>query len=100
MYYPHTVSTIRNDVMKKHPGSKPLSIHDGGSLVSHVLWMLDAIEQMDTSSIEDAVKAGRWIGWLLRREENDLDSWDNLASRGLIRIDKENGHDVPHGDES
>lgn len=49
---------------------------------------------MDRESVKDAVKAGRWIGWVLAYVEL-MQLWHNNRSRELIRIDQEAGHDVP-----
>ncbi|MGC9602582.1 MAG: hypothetical protein ABSE76_02475 [Minisyncoccia bacterium] len=57
--------------------------------------MLNRIEQMNTSSIDKALQAARWIGWIFAHAElNGLLS--NSETRTLIRTDREKGFDKPH----
>ncbi len=98
MYYPKTITAIRVRIEKEKPGTKPRfrELKEGGlAPLSYLLWMCKQVEEMDTSSIESAIKAGRWLGWILAHMEiHGL--WDNAKSRRLVRSDHKKGFDKPH----
>lgn len=83
MYYAHTIAEVRKALK---PSDAVFS--------SHLRWMCDQIEKMDQDSVSEAVKAGRWIGWVLAHVEM-MQLWHNNQSRNLIRIDRQAGRDVP-----
>ena len=98
MYYQKTITAIRQRIEKEKPGTRPRFrefLDSGPAPLSYLLWMCFQIEVMDTSSDESALKAGRWIGWILAHIEiHGL--WDNTKSRRLVRSDHKKGFDKPH----
>lgn len=60
----------------------------------HLAWMVTQVAKLDRTSIEDAIKAARWIGWMLCAAE-ELGFWDNARSRALIRKDIAEGYALP-----
>ena len=100
MYYQKTITEVRRIIEEVSPGIKPKFIDLsswGASPVtsSYILWMCDQVEEMDTSSIKHAVKAGRWIGYILSQMET-RGYWSNSQSRALTREDHLSGLDLPH----
>jgi hypothetical protein len=98
MYYQQTIAAIREGVEKLAPGTTPTWQHvEPGQIVEpgYLLWMCEGIQMMDTTSLPDAFKAARWIGWTLSHAEL-LSLWNNDRSRDLIRSDRSSGLDKPH----
>ena len=98
MYYPISISAVRKAVQRFAPSvvSEECELRSGGEApLKHLLWMCDKVERMDTTSIDDAVKAGRWMGWIFAHIELRC-IWNNQETRSLVRQDKKNGHDKPH----
>lgn len=93
MYYPETISRVRKAIPCDGQFIKPVSGKPAAP--AYLVWMCDEIEKMSTSSEEDALKAGRWIGWILAHMELQ-GFWENDRSRDYVRIDKANGFDKPH----
>lgn len=60
----------------------------------HLAWMVEQVAHLDRSSLDDALKAARWIGWMLLAAEI-IGFWSNSQSRALIRLDREAGFDKP-----
>lgn len=73
--------------------------HDGRiekeALPSHLLWMIEEMEDWDITSVKRAAKAGRWIGWMFRAME-ELDLFTNEDSRRLSKEDVDGGYHLPH----
>lgn len=88
MYYPKTLNQIKKSLLKKYPDAKPTKNID--NIPGYILWMIERIENMGKSK-SDSFRAARWLGWILRVVEEDLELWDNLISRKLVRKDIENG---------
>lgn len=98
MYYPKTVGQIRRRIEREYPGTKARYKDlrkDEIVPPSHLLWMCREIENMNTVSIDSAVKAGRWLGWILAHMES-RGLWDNRTSRRLVRSDHKKAFDKPH----
>lgn len=98
MFYEATIKAVEMLVQELEPGvlAQELDIPKSGPVpLPYLLWMAEEVKNMDTSSLELAVKAGRWIGWILREIEVQ-GFWDNNHSRDLTREDKVNGLDRPH----
>jgi len=99
MFYPFTVSSIRQALLQKFPGVKAEERRLGPkpAHVCHLLYMCDTVENMPTISDKKAAKAGRWIGWMLDNiEAHFLFTWNNNKSRVLIKTDCDRGFDVAH----
>lgn len=98
MFYKHTITRIKEAIRRKAPWAKPafeeLQISTPPSF-SYLLWMCQELEKMETGSIENAVKAGRWIGWILAHIELE-GFWSNAESRDYTREDHLLGLDQPH----
>ena len=99
MYYQGTIRAIREAIREKHPSMEALFVDLSRLDEPHVpfaylLWMCDEIEKMDITSIDQAIKAGRWIGWISAHVESK-GLWKNDKTRDLVREDKENGFDKP-----
>lgn len=100
MFYPTTIAAIRARIKELYPQLKAeesnLNMASSAyKIAAHILWMCDKIEAMP-ESIPDATKAGRWIGWMLRAMETNMQLWDNHTSRALVREDVKNEADIPH----
>ncbi len=89
MYYSNAVSAVRQALKLLADND---SVAPGSVPVSHLLWMCDEIEKMDISSADAALKAARWIGWILAHVEI-RGIWKNSDSRNIIRLDKLGGLD-------
>ncbi len=79
-YYPNTIKIIRDILNKQYPDKKAKKGID--SLPSHLLWMLDKIEEMENSP----GKAGRWIGYVLRATE-EMGFLTNQESIDIVKKD-------------
>lgn len=98
MYYKNTVHEIRKLINDISPNLKPIQfelIEAKRVPFNHILWMCDKIEKMDISFFDEAIKAARWIGWVLAHMEL-TGTWNNKQSRDLVRIDRKLGFDKPH----
>jgi len=85
-YYPNTIEVIRDILNKECPN---IEAEEGiDNLPSHLLWMLDQIEEMENSP----GKAGRWIGYVLRAIE-EMGLLTNQESRYFIREDVKDGYE-------
>lgn len=97
-FYKNSRKAIKLDLQKKFPDIKPERV-DGKilqkDLPCHLLWMVEEMENWDASTIKQAVKAGRWIGWMYRAME-ELNLWDNNTSRLLSWQDVNDGYSLPH----
>jgi hypothetical protein len=92
-YYRITCAAIRGHIRKLNPEARPAEDPKARPTLPHMLWMLDQLEHFP-NSVHDAVKAGRWIGWVLDAAER-MEWWGNTVSRSLIREDRTEGNDVP-----
>lgn len=98
MYYQKTVAQIRTAIEHTQPGTQPeYSELVPGEIApySYLLWMCDEVQKMDTTSVDEAVKAGRWMGWVFAHLEL-RGVWENKSTRDLVREDRRNGYDKPH----
>lgn len=97
MYYNVTIAAIRETIERTFPGTKAIfwDVSDNEVIMpSYLLWMCEQIEGMDPTSMEEAVKAARWIGWVLAHVEL-LGIWNNKKSRQVVREDHKFHHDRP-----
>ena len=98
MFYQGTITALRAAIERKAPGTKA-EFHLLPSLkvapLPYLLWMCDEVEKMDTSSVEEAVKAARWMGWIFAHIELH-GIWDNMVTRDHVRTDRRAGLDRPH----
>lgn len=92
MYYPNTINKIEQKIAEKFTTTQ--ANPDVTDLPGYTLWMIDQIKNMGQSE-NGSLKAARWLGWILRVVENDLNLWDNSFSRDLVRADVEMGLDKP-----
>jgi len=97
-YYADTIKTIRGIIHKQFPDAVSHRAHKPakGEIAKpgRLLWMLDEIEKMDTSSLDEAFKAARWITWICR----DLEIqglMDPEATKSHVRGDIKKGHERP-----
>lgn len=86
MYYPHSIKIIRKKI---YSAGKEIQESKRQKIISHILWMLDEIENMKD---DQSAKAGRWIGWVLANMEF-MDIITNEESRNMIRTDVRNNND-------
>lgn len=89
-YYVNTLAAFAT-VLK---GVQPQEDPEGKPTREHLAWMLVQVGHLDRTSLGDAFKAARWVGWMLLASEQ-LGFWDNARSRALIRADVEAGFDKP-----
>jgi hypothetical protein len=100
MYYENTIAEIKARIETVYPGTEslfmqPIILVDGLVPLSYLLWMCNELQTWDTKSIETAVRAGRWIGWISAHFE--LHSlMKNNETRDMVREDREQGLDKPH----
>ena len=89
------MATIRTHISEHFPSIVPRQGNEPGNEVAHLLWMCTEINQtMSPKKIIDALKAARWVGWMLHECEV-LGFWDNEKSRELARADVEAKNDLP-----
>ena len=101
MYYQGTIEAVEAEIKNQFPDSVA-EYHDleSGELLkpvlpSYLLWMCEEVRQMDISSLDDATKAARWLGWINAQVEfHGL--WHNNCTRDLVRADKQAGLHLPH----
>jgi hypothetical protein len=97
MYYPLTIARIRLAIDAAYPGTiaTPDTLMPATPAPPpYLLWMCEEIENMNVYSVDEALKAARWIGWVLAHIElHGL--WTNDESRDYIRQDKSHNHDRP-----
>lgn len=94
-YYPNSLDTIERALRERFPGVES----DGGAIITnapaYLLWMVEQVRGMDSSSYEEAAKAGRWLGYIFRGVE-ELGLWDNTRTREITRVDVKRAHyDLP-----
>lgn len=98
MFYPATTKAVEILIQGVAPGitGQQLAVPKCGPVsFAHLLWMIEEIRVMDTDSVDAAIKAGRYIGWVLREVESQ-GFWDNEHTRDLVRGDVQNGFHRPH----
>ncbi len=61
----------------------------------YLTWMCDQVEGFETDSLDNALKASRWIGWIMAMMEETF-GWSNVQSRESTRQDVKMGFDKPH----
>lgn len=86
-YYPVTITAVRRELSAPPIGALP-------DQVRHLQWMCGEIDGLDPYSLSVALKAARWIGWILRAME-EMNIWSNETSRDLVRADALHGFDAP-----
>ncbi len=99
LYYKNTIMALRETVTNKYgswvkPHQSILTYPDKAPL-PYILWMCDEVEKMDINNLDDAIKASRWIGWILAHAEMHA-VWSNEISRNYVRADRNAGFDKPH----
>jgi hypothetical protein len=98
MYYQGTITALRASIKEARPGvcaEYSELVPNEIAPLPYLLWMCDEVEKMDTCSIDDSVKAGRWMGWVFAHAEL-AGIWDNAKTRDVVRDDRRNGYDKPH----
>ncbi len=100
MFYRGTITALRAAIEEHYPGTQAAcsEIIEGQlAPLPYLLWMCDEVGRMDTTSIDEALKAARWMGWVFAYIE--LHSvWNNTMTRNHVRADHEAGFDKPHHD--
>jgi hypothetical protein len=95
-YYEATRAAIKESLKEKYG---IIDADENGivnsNIAGYILWMLDSVERMNVQSLDHALKAARWMGWILRVVEEDLKLWENDKSRDLVREDVGLGNDRP-----
>lgn len=99
MYYQNTISTLLEAIEEKYPGLEKRFFSEIDCTrklpMDYILWMLEEVQKMETASLDGAVKAARWMGWIFR--EIELDGiWTNTETRNHVRYDHLLGLDKPH----
>ena len=98
MYYQKTIEIVRQTIQEVAPGTRSeqgLALDPKDVPFSYLLWTCDKVSEMNTNSLDDALKASRWIGWILARAEVK-GLWNNEISRDIVRNDVYHGFDRPH----
>ena len=96
MFYRQSLSRMETLIQDRFPDSIPQEGISPATIHQHILWMIGRIRQFDTSSVGDATKAARWIGWMYCVCELVLHLWDNSTSRDIAREDVSQGNHLPH----
>lgn len=101
MYYLITTSAVTTSIHQVYPkGSFTVAREnlDSGRepTIGHICWMCGEIQRFDTADIDAALKAARWVGWVLRWMESQ-NFWSNATSKELIKADKFFRLHAPHG---
>lgn len=94
MYYSHTTEALLTEIKNRFPDATPQEALNEESIENYLMWMTIEIQRIP-KDIDGALKAARWLGWILRAAETDLKLWDNARSRELVRKDREAGNDRP-----
>lgn len=89
-YYSHTLAQFT----RKLVSVERIENAAGRPTREHLAWMVQEMCALNRTSISDAVKAGRWIGWMLLAAEMH-GFWSNQRSRDFIRADRAAGFDLP-----
>jgi len=98
MYYAGTIEALRTAIERKFPGTKPGFQELGPDdvvLPGYLLWMCEEVATMDTSSLDEALKAARWMGWVFAHAES-MHIWTNARTRDFVRADRRACLDRPH----
>ncbi len=93
VFYPNLLKKIRDDLQEAYPhvaitmpGMDPGGVcKENTNKVSHLLYMALAVESMK-NSVECAVDAALYVGWMMRVME-ELGLWTNMDSRRHVRMD-------------
>ncbi|KKR43645.1 hypothetical protein A2434_02035 [Candidatus Woesebacteria bacterium RIFOXYC1_FULL_41_14] len=86
-YYRSTLDEIDKIIKDSKPEIRPDENGlENGNIEGYTLWMTSQIRAMNHDSQEIALKAARWVGYVLRMVE-EKGYWDNERSRELIRGD-------------
>ena len=85
---PEKIDDIR---LTKHLGAHTYKMRVG----MYLAWMCDQIERFETDSLDNALKASRWIGWIMAMMEETF-GWSNVQCREYTRQDVKMGFDNPH----
>jgi hypothetical protein len=94
-YYPYSLRTVEEALRSKFPETEPDPEAIDSDPAAYILWMIQHTREMKTTSVKEAVKAGRWIGYIFRWVE-ELGLWNNTRTREIIRIDvKDTDDDLP-----
>jgi hypothetical protein len=123
-FYTHSLAKIAMGLLAKFPESKPeeadLDTFPHRKM-DHVYWMAMQVHRWKTTSrkqsnffvcllnwflrplgmqlydvalVQQATKAGRWVGWMLRVME-EAKVWNNTESRNITRTSVDLGEDLP-----
>jgi hypothetical protein len=98
VYYSGTISALKLTICEKLGILEArFEKFEEGKVASpaYLLWMCDEVLKMDSTSIDEAVKAGRWMGWVFAHVEI-LGIWTNTETRNHVREDRRLGLDKPH----
>lgn len=98
MFYKNTLTALREKINKIEPGCVAIYADVQPNTIaplSYLLWMCNEVAKMDTNSIDECAKAGRWVGWIFAHAELS-GVWDNNHTRDLVREDRRLGYDKPH----
>ena len=91
-FYARTIAAIRTQLTELFGKVEPIQAPQG-SAVHHLIWMCEQIEQAPRDPL-NAPRAARWIGWMCKQMEI-LGIWSNEASRQFIKLDVQDGNDMP-----
>ncbi len=86
---------LLREILNAFPEAKPDENVIDTDMPSYLLWMIGKMRTFDITSLKDALKAGRWLGWIWGVIEYELKLWNNARSREITRVDVHNGYDEP-----
>lgn len=98
MFYSGSISVLKTAILEKFGviEARFEELEKGRvASPSYLLWMCDEVSRMDTTSLDEAVKAARWMGWVFAHAEL-IGIWTNTDTRNHVRKDREQAFDKPH----
>lgn len=93
IFYAKTIAAVRLAIPRHIVPEMP-SVPEYARHEPHALAMCNVIEQMNTFSATNALKAARWIGYVYCIMES-RGYWTNGRSRDLARQDVREGNTMP-----
>ena len=99
MFYRNTLTEVTSIININEPGAVACEeknlISGKPTPFSHLLWMCETIQNLDTTCIECATRAGRMVGWILANFEF-YGYFTNFQSREYMRVDITEKLHIPH----
>jgi hypothetical protein len=90
------LGAVETELRARFPDAQPDGDAIDTNAPAYLLWMVEQVRGMDTRSVKEAVRAGRWMGYIFRWVE-EIGLWDNARTREIVRADvRQADYDLPH----